>query len=123
MTSKKSTTAAAGSSDAGTGMPDWMAPWRQMQQAAFDPLRWVNTAWLESALEANEELKEFLSRRIKEDIRTQHEILNCKNPAALQEIQTRFIRKALEDYAAETGVMIKMGQAFVKKMSRNGEDG
>jgi len=104
----------------GTGASDWMASMHRMQQSSLDPLRWFGTAWLESATEVNRELAEFLCKRISDDVRTQHEMLNCTDPAKLQEIQARFIQRAIDDYAAESGAVSDLGQAFIDRLSRRG---
>lgn len=97
---------------------DWITPLLQMQQNSLDPLRWLGAAWLESATEINKELAEFLSRRIQEDVRTQHELLNCSDPAKLNEIQARFIQRAVDDYSAETGTLVDLGREFMEKLAR-----
>jgi len=53
-------------------------------------------------------------------VRTQHEMLNCTDTAKLQEIQARFIQRAIDDYAAESGAVSDLGQAFIDRLSRRG---
>ena len=97
---------------------DWMTPIIELQRNSLDPLRWFGTAWLDSATEVSRELADFLSRRIQEDVRTQHEILNCSDPAEMQGIQARFVKRAVEDYTAETGTLVKLNQDFMEKLAK-----
>lgn len=115
MTSKKP---AADTTPTGTAAQDWMGAMREMQQSGLGPLRWLGTTWLESVTEVNRELADFMARRIKEDVRTQHEILNCSDPAKLRDIQLRFMQRAIEDYTAETGTLTEMGKAFMDRVTQ-----
>ena len=92
-----------------------------MQDAGLDPTRWLGTAWLEGMGQIGAELADFLAARISEDVKTQHEILHCKDPGELQAIQTRFMARAVEQYSAETGKLVEMSQDMFARM-RKGED-
>lgn len=118
MTSKKT---AADNPDTGAGARDWMGSMQQLRQSSLDPLRWFGTAWLESVTEMNRELADFLARRIQQDVRTQHEILNCGDPSKLQDIQLRFVQQAIEDYSAETGTLTELGKALMDRVAQRKE--
>mgnify|MGYP001827623066 CR=1 FL=1 len=87
-----------------------------IQSAALDPTRWLGTAWLEGMGQIGAELADFLAARIGEDVKTQHEILHCKDPAELQTIQARFMARAVEQYSAETGKLVEMSQDMITRM-------
>jgi hypothetical protein len=57
--------------------------------------------------------------RIKEDVKTQHEILNCKDAADLNKIQMRFVQTAIDDYTAESGKLIEMYQEILQSSTKN----
>ncbi|WP_227269496.1 phasin family protein [Roseobacter weihaiensis] len=81
----------------------------QLQEAGLGNFMGASTAWVEALSDMGAEMASFVAERIKEDVKTQHEILHCKNVADLQQIQAEFIRKALDQYQAETGKLVEMG--------------
>ncbi|UWR21828.1 phasin family protein [Sulfitobacter sp. S190] len=81
----------------------------QLQEAGMGNLLGIGTAWLEAMSAMSAEVAGFVAERIKEDVKTQHEILHCKNVADLQHIQGQFMQKALDQYQAETGKLVEMG--------------
>ena len=92
----------------------------KLQEAGFTNLMGMGTAWMEAMSEMSAELANFVAERIKEDVKTQHEILNCKNVADLQHIQAKFVQKAIDQYQAETGKLVEMSQkAFAPKTPKN----
>jgi phasin protein len=80
----------------------------QLQEAGLGNMIGLGTAWIEALSDMGAEVAGFVAERIKEDVKTQHEILHCKNVADLQHIQGKFIQKALEQYQVETGKLFKM---------------
>lgn len=88
----------------------------QLQEAGLGSLMGMGAAWVEAISDMGAEVAGFVAERIKEDVKTQHEILNCKNMADLQHIQAQFIQKAMDQYQAETGKLVEMGtNAFAPK--------
>ncbi|MGB3316519.1 MAG: phasin family protein [Albidovulum sp.] len=69
----------------------------------------VYSALLEGAVDIGAEVVQFVAARIAEDVYTQHEIMHCKTPTDLVHIQMRFLQKAFEQYSAETGKLITLG--------------
>jgi hypothetical protein len=61
------------------------------------------------------EVAQFVTERIKEDVKTQHEMLQCKKIGELQHIQVQFMQKAMDQYHAETGKLVEMGTNFLAK--------
>lgn len=84
-------------------------PLKKLQQAGFGALLGANSAWLESLGEMGAEFAGFLAERIKEDVKTQHEILHCRDIEEMQQVQARFMKTAIEQYQAETGKLVKIG--------------
>ena len=80
----------------------------ELQEAGFGNMVGLSTAWLEALGDIGSEVLSFMAERVKEDVKTQHAILHCKNVSELQNIQAEFIQKALEQYSAETGKLVRM---------------
>ncbi|MFK7878275.1 phasin family protein [Roseobacter sp.] len=88
----------------------------QLQEAGLGSMMGMGTAWIEAVSDMSAEVAHFVAERIKEDVKTQHEILHCKNVADLQHIQVQFIQKAMDQYQAETGKLVEMStKAFAVK--------
>ncbi len=82
---------------------------QQFEDAGLGPMRWMGTSWLEAMADLNSEVVSFLADRIREDVKTQHELLHCKSAEELQKAQFAFLEKAHQQYTAETGKLVKMG--------------
>lgn len=81
----------------------------QLQDAGLGSMMGMGTAWVEAISDMSAEVAHFVAERIKEDVKTQHEILHCKKVSDLQHIQAQFIQKAMDQYQAETGKLVEMG--------------
>ncbi|WP_390910407.1 phasin family protein [Pseudosulfitobacter sp. SM2401] len=92
----------------------------QLQSAGFGNLMGMSTAWLEAVGDMSAEVVGFVAERIKEDVKTQHEILQCRNVADLQHVQAQFFQKAMDQYRVETGKLVEMTSS---KASVAGGDG
>ncbi|QPH52940.1 phasin family protein [Pontivivens ytuae] len=92
-----------------------------MQKLGFDNFSAMGTTWAETMSELGSEVVSFMAERIREDVKTQHEILHCKNMSDLQKIQARFMQKAIDQYTAETGKLVEMSQTLFAP-ARKGPD-
>ena len=90
----------------------------EIQQNALESLNWFGSAWLETWSAMGSEVSEFIAERIQEDIKTQHAMLKCKNPAELSAVQTAFVQKAIEQYTEETGKLVSLQQGFLDRLSK-----
>ncbi len=81
----------------------------ELQEAGFTNMLGLSSAWIEAMGDMSAEVLGFIAERIKEDIKTQHEILNCKDVGELQHIQAKFVQKAIDQYQTETGKLVEMG--------------
>lgn len=91
----------------------------QLQEAGLGNMMGMGTAWVEAVSEFSAEVAGFVAERIKEDVKTQHEILHCKNMADLQHIQAQFLQKAMDQYQAETGKLVEMSnKVFTSKTEK-----
>ncbi|MBE0413997.1 phasin family protein [Yoonia sp.] len=81
----------------------------QLQESGLGSLTWMGTAWTEAMAQMGSEMISFMADRIQEDVKAQHEILQCKTLAELQAAQAAFLERAYVQYTVETGKLIKMG--------------
>lgn len=88
----------------------------QLQEAGLGNMAGLSAAWMETLGDMGAEVASFVAERIKEDVKTQHQIMHCRNAAELQHIQSQFIQKAIDQYQTEMGKLVDMGsKTFVPK--------
>lgn len=75
-------------------------------------------SWMEGLSELGSEAAQFIAERIAEDVKTQHEILHCKNPLEIVAIQRRFLQKALDQYLTQGGKLAEMSNEIAKAAVR-----
>ncbi|MBY5932907.1 phasin family protein [Tateyamaria omphalii] len=102
-------------SDATGTMIDAMANW---QAAGLGALNWFNASTIERMGDMGAEWMTFVAERVREDVALQHGLLHAKSPAEVQQLQMRFLQKAMDQYSAETGKMIEMSS----KLFENDDD-
>ncbi|KIC49059.1 phasin family protein [Tateyamaria sp. ANG-S1] len=86
-------------------MLDAMANW---QAAGLGALNWFGPSTIERMGDMGAEWMTFVAERVREDVALQHGLLHAKSPAEVQQLQMRFLQKAMDQYTAETGKMIEM---------------
>lgn len=86
-----------------------MNAFETLQESGFGGMLGMSTAMMEAMTDMSAEVVGFVAERIKEDVKTQHEILHCKSVTDLQHIQAQFVQKAIDQYQAETGKLVEMG--------------
>lgn len=79
------------------------------QNAGLQPMAGTGTGWLTSMSGIGTEIMAFTTARLHEDIQTRHALLHAKGIAEIQEIQTQFFQKAMDDYTAQTARLLKLG--------------
>jgi len=94
----------------------------QFQKAGLGSLGWMGTGWMTGMSEISSELVRFVADRIKEDVKTQHEILHAKGIGEIQSIQSRFLKEAFDQYTAETGKLIEMGNDMFIAAQKKAKD-
>lgn len=77
------------------------------QTAGLGSLSWLGTKWLETMSDVGAEWLSFVANRVKEDVKTQHELLHATNIGEVQHIQAQFLQKAMDDYRDETGKIVE----------------
>lgn len=81
-----------------------------MQDQALKSMSQMGLAWVEGMSDLGSEVLSFVADRIKEDVKTQHKMLHCKDVSELQKIQAEFMQTAIDQYTAETGKLVQMSQ-------------
>ena len=77
------------------------------QATGLGSLSWLGTKWVETMSDVGAEWLSFVADRVKEDVKTQHELLHVKNIGEVQHIQAQFLQKAIDDYRDETGKIVE----------------
>lgn len=90
---------------------------QELQDAGLGPLAWMGTAWLDAMSKWNGELASFVADRIREDVRTQHELLHCKSVTEMQTVQAAFLERAYVQYTVETGKLLDMGSTLFPQLT------
>ena len=81
----------------------------------------AGAAVFEGFARAQKHVAEFVAERIRQDIETQTELLGCRSLEDVREVQSRFFRRAMEQYTAEAGRLMKLGGDVVaRSMPRKG---
>lgn len=95
-------------SDSSTTTTDALDAVAALQQSGLGNMMALGAAWAEAVSDMNAEFAGFVAERIKEDVKTQHQILHCKDMGELRHIQSEFFQKAIDQYHAETGKLVEM---------------
>lgn len=82
-----------------------------LAQTGLSHMTGWGTAWMEAVSELGAEVASFVADRIKEDVKTQHAILHCKDMAEFQHIHAQFIQKAIAQYQDETGKLVELSKS------------
>lgn len=91
---------------------DFLDAMAEMQRAGLGSLSWMGVAWIEAMGDLGAEVASFIAERIREDAKTQHEILHATNAEDLQRVQGEFLQRAIDQYTAETGRIVELETAL-----------
>lgn len=83
---------------------------------------WLNGAAAEVLADMGADWVQFVADRVREDVKTQHAILQCRDAGELAHIQEAFLQRAVDDYAAQTGRMVQMGSGVLAALIRGKAD-
>lgn len=95
---------------------------KQAEESGLGPMRLLCTAWFEKMADMNTELASFVADRVREDVKTQHEMLHCKSTDDLRKAQFAFMEKAYAQYTAETGKLVQLGLDFLPITNKETKD-
>lgn len=93
-----------------------------LQAYGFNAATGMGVAWVEALTDMGAEVLSFVAERIKEDVKTQHRLLHCRDVGEVQKIQAEFVQTAIEQYNAETGKLVEMSQSLLPRPERKAND-
>lgn len=84
-----------------------------MRESSLKTFAMLGTNWMYSVTGFTAEVAQFLTERVQQDLKLQHLLLHCQDMDELRQIQSNFVRDALEQYTAETGKLVHLGQDMI----------
>ena len=91
-----------------------------LQEAGLGPLSWLGTRWAEGIADLSSETLSFVAERVREDVKTQQEILKCSSLTEVQAVQTAFLKRAFDQYAAESEKIMKLNSELFEATPARG---
>ena len=85
------------------------------QQETLQNIGAAGAAMLEGLKKAQTEISDFLTQRIRQDVETQAEMLRCRTLDDVRDLQTRFFKTALDQYAGEATRLMKIGTDMMER--------
>jgi hypothetical protein len=83
--------------------------------AQQETLHNIGAAMLEGLTKAQTEISDFITQRIRQDVETQSEMLRCRTLDDVRDLQTRFFKTALDQYAGEASRLMKIGTDMMER--------
>lgn len=100
-----------------------MSHFEDWQKAGLGAWAWSNPEWFRQMTAINAEVTRFVTDRLQQDLEFQTQLLQCRDPAELRELQGRFFKEAFEQYSAETGKLVQMNRAALDAATGRGAGG
>ena len=85
------------------------------QQETLHNFGAAGAAMLEGLTKAQTEISDFITQRIRQDVETQAEMLRCRTLDDVRDLQTRFFKTALDQYAGEASRLMKIGTDMMER--------
>jgi hypothetical protein len=86
-----------------------------LQQEAVETVEHAGATLLEGVGRVQQEIAQFVSTRVREDLETQQQLLRCRSLDDLREVQFRFVKTAMDQYSAETARLMKLGSEMLSR--------
>lgn len=83
------------------------------QRAGAGLLAWTSPDWLRAVSDFRAEMADFMSERIRQDLATQVEVLQCRDLVELRALQCRYMKTAFEQYCDEMSKLVRMNRAML----------
>ena len=90
------------------------------EQEVLETLDHAGAAAANGLVNAQVEIVTFMARRVQEDIDIQRALLNCTTLDEVRRVQTRFIERAVSQYAEETSRMMRLGGEAMSRVFGSG---
>jgi hypothetical protein len=88
------------------------------QEEALNTMEAAGTAMFEGLTKAQKEISDFIAERIRQDVETQSALLRCRTFDDMRDVQARFLKTAMDQYAAEATRLIQIGAEMMAPASR-----
>ena len=85
------------------------------QQETLHNIGAAGAAMLEGLKKAQTEISDFITQRIRQDVETQAEMLRCRTLDDVRDLQTRFFKTALDQYAGATSRLMKISTDMMER--------
>ncbi len=94
-----------------------------LQQDAVAGAGAAGAALVEGFTEARKRIADFVAERLRQDIEIQGQLLSCRTLDDVRDVQSRFFRSAVDQYAAEASRMMQLGTDVVARTVPKGGKG
>jgi len=78
----------------------------------------INGKLLESAARAQKDWSEFVHRRVKQDISVSQQLMNCQSLKDMQQIYSRYLQTAFEQYREQSEKAVQSGKTMTEKLAQ-----
>ena len=85
------------------------------QQEVLDAMESTGRAMIEGVDLTRRSLVDFVAERIRQDIDTQAALMRCRSLDEVRELRSRFLRKAVDQYAGEASRLIMIGRQLASR--------
>ena len=85
------------------------------QQETLHNIGAAGAAMLQGLTKAQTEISDFITQRIRQDVETQAAMLRCRTLDDVRDLQTRFFKTALDQYAGEASRLMKIGTDMMER--------
>lgn len=90
-------------------------PVEHLQNAGLGDVMGMGEIWMETFSEMGAEVVSFVAERIKEDVKTQQDLLSCKTVEDMAHVQAQFVQKAVDQYQEETGKLVEISRQLTER--------
>ena len=80
------------------------------QQEVLEAMQSTGEAVLEGVNSTRRSIADFLAERIRQDLDAQAALLRCRSMGEVREVQGRFLRTAVDQYAGEASRLLQLGR-------------
>jgi hypothetical protein len=89
------------------------------QQQAMEQAEASSQVMVDGVTRMQREIVDFVSERLRHDMRIQQELLRCRSFDEVRSVQARFFQTAMDQYSAEATKLMQMGQdIFQRSLAR-----
>lgn len=83
------------------------------QQQAIEGVETAGAAVLAGLNRVQREMADFVAERVRQDMETQARLLRCRSLDEVRDLQMRFFRTAVDQYAAEAARLMAIGNGML----------